>query len=513
MAFKTGDFKKTTRAGALHPYQIKDDRFTASIGYAVAYYERMLGRRRSEFESDALLEFFGDPKLARGIVACLGRCYAWRQQRFADVIGNGPAADLSRKGLDTPMALRARLYALANERFGGVVLPEERGAALEMLCEELPLRPAQVEELLTLDSPDNALLVRLAPTPEPRRIVALYNYHSLETALRHSAEIRLRLSGPIWNIIRSLHNLARRYQTPYELLHAPGTLFDQELELVLYGARSGEGLPRAQGAHRGRRVVQVLLRLLAAHPDCLRSGSAEVRLGEKAAALKLDERSLQVLGVEAQSQPAWTEEPWEADLLAEFQKAWSKAYTRGRTAGWRLRRDPEPLVGAKTVVVPDFVCWRGSQRVPLCIATGRATAEVLSRDLSALGGQAGALLLGPSRCGALLKACSAPAAAYSGAPVDGLDAAVTALERAYPRSATRVLTPWQRLERLVVEDGFVADDEVAALLGIPADEVARTVQRWGGAQLHYLNGLGVCDPGQLPELRRLLEEGELRRAA
>src|SRR4051794_14246132 len=143
MAFKTGDFKKTTRAGVLYPYQIKDDRFTASISYAIAYYERMLGRQRGEFEADTLLEFFGDPRLARGLVACLGRCYAWRQQPFAEIVGAGPAADLGRQNLGTPMGMRARLYSVANEHFGGMVLPPDRQEALERLCDGLPLQPTQ----------------------------------------------------------------------------------------------------------------------------------------------------------------------------------------------------------------------------------------------------------------------------------------------------------------------------------------------------------------------------------
>jgi predicted nuclease of restriction endonuclease-like RecB superfamily len=520
MAFKTGDFKKTTRAGVLYPYQIKDDRFTASIGYAIAYYERMLGRRRGEFEADALLEFFGDPRLARGLVACLGRTYIWRQQSFAEVIGAGPAADMRRWGLATPQALRAQLYRQANAHFGGVVLPAQRAQALEQLCAELPLTPEQAEALLTLDDNGQALLTRVAPTPDPASIVALYNYHSLETALRHAGELRLRLRGPVWTIVRSTHNLARRYNVRYELSRAPRSLFDQELELTLYGALSagapgGLALQGRGASQRGRRMAQVLLRLLAAHPDSLSEGEAQVSMGEKACALKLDERALRILGVEAQAQPAWGDEAWDADLPAAFQKAWSRAYLRGRTAGWRLRRDPEPLVGAKTVVVPDFICLRGSQRVPLCLATGRATVEALARDLAALGPQSNALLLGPARWGAALRSSGVPAAAYSGTPTDGLEAVVATLERCYPRPSGRVLTPWQRLERQVAEDGFVPEEQVATLLGCPPDDVARTVQRWGGPQLHHLSGLGVCAPELLPELRRLLEEGEVegRRAA
>src|SRR3954470_8008524 len=134
MAFKSGDFKKTTRAGVLYPYQIKDDRFTASISYAISYYERMLGRQRGEFEAETLLEFFGDPRLARGLVACLARTYAWRQQTFAEALGDEIAQLLWRTGLTSPAALRAKLYGLANGRYRGVILPSERAEALEFLC-------------------------------------------------------------------------------------------------------------------------------------------------------------------------------------------------------------------------------------------------------------------------------------------------------------------------------------------------------------------------------------------
>src|SRR4029453_15717138 len=95
MSFKTADFKKTTRTTGgervLYPYQIKDDRYTASIGYAIAYYDPMAGRRRAGLQPETLLEFFGDARLARGLVACLARTYAWREQTFVEALGDGTA--------------------------------------------------------------------------------------------------------------------------------------------------------------------------------------------------------------------------------------------------------------------------------------------------------------------------------------------------------------------------------------------------------------------------------------
>src|SRR5215211_6863035 len=317
MSFKTTDFKKTTRTAdgerVLYPYLIRDDRYTASIGYAIAYYDRMVGRRRSEFEVETLLEFFGDPRLARGLVACLARTYAWREQTLAEALGDETAQALWRAGIRSPADLRAKLYGLANGRYGGVILPHERAEAIDFLCTRIAdegdrdegrrtkdegsdVRPsssvrltqAQFERALTLDSEDQHILVKYGSTPEPHEIVALYNYHSLETALCHSELIRLQLRGPIWNIIRSAHNLARRYRLRYEISGAPRTLFDERMELALHGGRDGKSMPHHAVTRTGRRIVRALLRLLAAHPNSLDGGAALVQLKGQKLTLRLD---------------------------------------------------------------------------------------------------------------------------------------------------------------------------------------------------------------------------------
>jgi len=541
MSFKTTDFKKTTRTSdgerVLYPYLIRDDRYTASIGYAIAYYDRMVGRRRSEFEVETLLEFFGDPRLARGLVACLARTYAWREQTLAEALGDDTAKALWRAGIRSPVDLRAKLYGLANGRYGGVILPHERAEALEYLCSTIGmdgepriedggwktedgdprssildpqiLTPAQFERALTLDSEDQHILVKYGATPEPHEIVALYNYHSLETAMCHSELIRLQLRGPIWNIIRSAHNLARRYRLRYEISGAPRTLFDDQLELTLYGARDAMG----SWTRTGRRVVRALLRLLAAHPASLNGGAAIVQLRGQRLTCRLDERALNILGVAARQQidPS---EPWDEDIAEAFQRAWGRALVGGRTAGWRLRRDPEPLIGHGAVVVPDFALQRGRDRLGLCLATGATTAAALMRDVAKLGGRPQMLAIVPDQVAEALRTCPAPLATYEQQPADAIGAVVALLERKHPRRRPEeTLTPWQQLERLVADEGFVEERTVAALMGCPPEEAARLVQRWGGPALHVLPGLGVCAPDALGEIRALIEQGDLQRAA
>jgi hypothetical protein len=548
MSFKITDFKKTTRVSdgerLLYPYQIRDDRYTASIGYAIAYYDRMVGRRRAEFEAETLLEFFGDPRLARGLVACLARTYVWRAQTLAEALGDEVARALWRAGLRTPMAMRAKLYGLANGRYGGVILPHEREEALAYLCSTItadqeprtenqepesvvdrPLpssadnerrttgdglvTPKQFEQALSLDAEDQHVLLKLGPTPEPRELVALYNYHSLETAICHAERLHLRLRGPVWNIVRSAHNLARRYRLRYEISGAPRTLFDDRLELTLHGGRDALG----GWTRTGRRLARALLRLLAAHPDSLTDGEALVHLRGQTTTLRLDSRALATLGVAAQAEQELTE-PWEEDVLDAFQRAWGRAFVRGRTGGWRLRRDPEPLVGTGSVVVPDFALLRGRERLALCLAGGPVTAEALVRDLGRLGSRAQALAVVPAYAAERLRSCPVPLATYDAQPAEAIPALAATLERKHPRvQSDAALTPWQRLERLVAEEGFVGEETVVALLGCPPDEAARALRRWGGPALHVLPGLGVCAPEALGEIRQLIEDGELAQRA
>ncbi|MBC8162687.1 MAG: DUF790 family protein, partial [Roseiflexaceae bacterium] len=504
MAFKSTEFKKTTRKSGddrmLYPYQIRDDRYTAAIGYAVAYYERMVGKRRSAFEADTLLEFFGDAKLARGLVACLARTYAWRQQTFAELFGVATADQLLRAGIRTPADMRSRLYGLANGRYDGFILPHQRAEAVACLCSRLActaedaehaLQPSenpvpaavnapmltheQFEQGLILDSEDQQVLVKIGLTPQADEVVARYNYHAIETALCHTDQLRLRLRGPIWNIVRSVHNLARRYKLRYKI-GSVRSLFDDSVELVLFGQKDAMG----SWLRAGRRVVRALLRLLAAHPDSLASGEALVHLGSQTLLFRLDERVLDVLGVAARHSPDESE-PWEEDVAELFKKAWGRAYVRGRTAGWRLRRDPEPLIGTGGVVVPDFALIRGNERLALCLTTGKATTEALVRDLVGLGGRASALAIVPGEVAERLRACPVPLAVYDAQPAEAIPALISMLERRHPRERSAELTPWQRLERQVAEEGFVGVEAVAGLLGCGASEALESVRRWGGA--------------------------------
>ena len=167
------------------------------------------------------------------------------------------------------------------------------------------------------------------------------------------------------------------------------------------------------------------------------------------------------------------------------------------------------------MVVPDFALHRGRERLALCLATSRITADALARDLGKLGSRTTAFAVIPDHAAETLRICPAPLATYAEQPSEAIPALVAILERKHPRArAEAALTPWQQLERLVAEEGFVGEEAVAGLFGCSPEEAVRMVRRWGGPTLHVLPGLGVCAPEALGEIRHLIETGDvLQRAA
>ena len=508
MAFSLLDFKKTSRTvdgrHVLYPHQLRDDRFLAAISYAIDYYERMVGRPRHELQAETLLEFFGDPKLARGIVACLGRSYTWHTPAFEELLDAPTCARLRERRLHTSIALRAYLYRFANEHYGGFLTTADRPAALAALCAGLQLDVEMFEQLLALDAPGNAILTKLHMTPDARDVVNLYNYHSLETALRYAERLRLTLKGDLWPAIRTIHNLARRYGLQYEVDHGSLGILAREAQVTLRGTRDALGSYRGSG----RRIVRVLLRLLAAHPKTLAAGDAIVHLRGRTSQVLLDARALRTMGAQA---PAGTtlDDAWEAEEADALRVTWSRAFMRGETGGWRLRRDPEPLVTEQGVIVPDYGLHRGAQRAALVVARTPSAVEALVKPLKALGGRSLVVVATRPELQRKLAGVHAMIVPSEDAPAPRLLA--TALPSPVAL-AERHTTKWQQLERILTVEGFVDEGRIGEVLEVEADRVEQTLRGWRAGEITYLPGIGLCTPETVGEIRALLQP-ERRRAA
>lgn len=509
MSFSLNDFKKTSRKvgeqRVLYPHQLRDDRYLAAISYAIDYYERQVGLPRKEMQADTLLEFFGDPKLARGIIACLSRTYTWHQPTISEVVDEEICAALQSVGLDRPADIRAHLYRYVNQHHNGFLPIVGRRTVIETICQELPIDRHTFEQLLTLDAAENAILTKVAGTPTARDIVALYNYHSIETALRYTSQLRLTLNGPIWTIVRTAHNVSKRYNLRYTIEHGAGGLFAGTVTIEWSGKRDALG---GYGRH-GRRIVRALLRLLAAHPDAPIDGDVTTHLGGKVYHYPLNDKALKTLGVHAQ-RIGRGEEAWESASAAKLINAWNKAYLRGETGGWRLRRDPEPIVTEDGVIVPEFLIMRGQQRAYLVLADSKTSVDALVKPLKALNGRSLVVVAAEAEWARHLATLPVIVVPHVGEP------SARMLARSLPAPTVMAQfgeSKWQRLGRVLEAEGFIDEPRLAEMLGCGIEQVAATVRGWRSTNATYLPGIGLCTGETVQEIRSLLQSGVARQAA
>lgn len=390
MAFPLSDLRRTVRrnrddgSAQLYPRLLRGSKDLPRIAVAIRYFEEQVGRRRGEMEPAALVEFFGDPRLARCIVACLTRSYHYRVRTIAEVVGEVAAARLAADGIADARALRLRLFEHANALHHGFIPPHRRAELLTPLLERWGVRLDQLDALLTLDAEEFRVLERITrAAPYPVDVAALYNYHTLDTALRASSRVALdavtleRAAVKRFAALLKRHGVAGRIER-----HGRGARF------VLYGRQDALG----SWTRHGGRLVRVLVRLVGAHE--FDGGVATVELKGRPHLMRLDAEMLEMLGARGPAETAEAEaDPLDRGLETELRHELSALRRQGVGQGWTVRSDPEPVILDGYVFLPDLALVNRGRRVLLAFATTPTAARSLAETLPAVAGKAPVVVL------------------------------------------------------------------------------------------------------------------------
>lgn len=494
---KLTDLRKTTRrAGSgeprtVHPRFLRDRALVPRIELAVRYLESMRGRPRRELDAEVIVQLFGDHKIAHCIVACLASSYRHRARTFEEALGPERAAILATRGIATPSDLRLWLFRRANTAHAGFVGAATRPAFVRAAAEELNLTARDIDVLIGLDLPANAILVRTGPAPKADDVLARYNYEVAAALLANASIVRL-----------SLSRMARDAETVRALCaEADITAELAGRELVLQGRQDSFG----GWARNGARLVRTLSALLACGLPA-RSGEALVAAPDGGEwRFRLDGDVLRYLGAPAAEDAALCELP---ALLAATQAhdAFASHFAAVRRAGagdgWTLRRSAEPLALAGATIPALFACMRGSRRVYLVPAP---TTEPGAARLAALAARVPLLAVRVPPDEQVTPALETPGLltlAYTSrhdlaalpsllahAAGDAERAADTASLVALVEEAhtTGVLTDARLAERL-----GCAEEDVWARLAAPDARSLYTAQG-----LAYVEGFGLCGSGVL----------------
>lgn len=389
------------------PYLLPLLRRRADLDAIIGLFEGFVGQPRSCFPEDRPAELLGDYRLARGLSTCLLEWYEWRSPVWADSAAPDESQALAAAGIFSPADLRLALYDYVNQEYGGYVSADERELALNRLSQNFGIAPTTLARLLRLDGHGEALLVRISPEhPSADHLARRYNQRVVEALLSNASHIEWILppsmrdgaGGGLGSVVKRICYLARRAGVHYDVSLVPSTIssaqvsspdieedvpaaaplqdYGNPLSIVLYGPPEVTGAP----AQYGDRLARLTRRMLgystlgengSAWTGGEFSGTADVYLHGRKVALQLDSRLMSALGREqppgdavgASVEPDF-DSSLEHDLYADF----AALAAAGEARGWILEREPEPLLIADMIMVPDFALTRGRRRVYLEIA-------------------------------------------------------------------------------------------------------------------------------------------------
>jgi len=396
MAFRLEEFKKTARKGAggapaaLYPHQIKDKKVLVRLEIAIRTFDGSIGRRRRDMDAQAMIDFFGDPRLARGMVACLGRFYRYETPDFRQMVGRDAAGRLHEAGLTGARAIRALTYAHVNDRYCGFLKEDERAACYSELGARFCLTAQQWDVLLHLDAEENQILTRPGPVPTPADIVALYNFHSLETPLRRATQITL--TGLTLTSSDAADIRALACALGIKAIVSGETA----VTLTFPPPQDGRGAP-ALFPRRQAGLSRCLLHLIEAYAARTTAGSVDTTLGNRKFRLTLSAEHLRALGMPAQrgeEKPAFRRRFEAACIL---HKDLLKRRAKGEGGGWKFKRLPDPVVSAGNVLLPDFTLMRDGAVVHILLGSFSAPAPLRVQLLQDWGGGAFLLCFPPAR--------------------------------------------------------------------------------------------------------------------
>ncbi len=490
---KLADLRKTTRRSntdglrIVHPRFLRDRSLAPRIDMAIRYLDSMLGRPRRDLDQEVIVQLFGDHKLARCVIACLASTYRHRARTFDDALPPEQYAGFAARGLLTPSDLRLWLFRRANRELPGFVGAGERPAFMRAAADELGVKPSQLDTLMSLDAPANAILTRTGPRPSSDDVIARFNYETVAALLANAPLVRVSLAhAPAPSAAEAIRALCE---------HAGVTVELAGRELVLHGRQDAMN----GWARNGARLVRLLSALLCAGLPA-RSGEALVAApGGGEWRFRMDADTLADLGAPRDtSAPLFGIE----DVLAcwrhadRFAADFAVLRRAGGGDGWALRRAPEPVVLAGVVLPALFVAARGTHRVPLVVAP--ATTEG-ARHLPASAAHAPmvALDLAVKDTTARSSSHAVPTLAYSQrgdvAALPGLlSQAVGDAEQRSDLARVQAVIADARETGVLTEAQLAqrfgcSEEDVWALLALPAVRAARE-----SSGVRYIEGFGLC---------------------
>jgi len=364
MSFRLADLKKSVRK-SWEGYRVTVGRLEGRwplfrIEFVLQQMDDHLGQPRRCLDPAALVDFLGDTRLGRGVIASLAQWYRVRPLRFSEISGGRGNDRLTSQGITGPVDLRAWLFGAANCEGGGFLDPVASDLFWARQARRLGVDQKMLSRMMILDRPEEAILARTGPRPAAADVMAAYNARAHTTLLRCAAQITLHSQAPRSVLERAARTWAGGLGVEYGIDGASITL---------------KGRADALGCwtRHGRRVEQCALELMAL-PDLEVSELAgRVNIRERECGFRWQRETLVNRGV-GRGSPLTLDCPQRIEMMAARLRR--ERDQQEQNSGWLIRRSTFILAADGGAWLPHLELRRGDQSVYIRLSdSNRASAD------------------------------------------------------------------------------------------------------------------------------------------
>ena len=362
----------STDSGSGTDYELAE-KIIASFAYA----QKNSQTKGQLTEGITAIELQHDYKLVRGLSALLER-----RSIFQRVQLSSNAA--------TPQTIRQRLFEESSKQGLALSIPQ-RQDIIKQIAQQMHLQPEEIETAMWSDREENLVLVQFDDI-SPRDLILWYNLSLAQTLLFKCTGLEFYIKGGIhWK--RVLRDV-KRYGLMYSLEYESGDDSDDSgddnkkdskessIRCVLDGALSLFKMTDRYGT-----AMAKLLPSIVSTPTWKISGSIVKKSenGQKIYEFELSSKNTKdvIRRVTDPTYPDNDDGIYDSSDEAGFAKRFAQYFDQQDRFGWKISREPEPLIANGRAMIPDFLFERFGRRVYLEIV-GFWTREYLDRKAAKL---------------------------------------------------------------------------------------------------------------------------------
>ena len=309
------------------------------------------------------LEYYYDYRLVRGFYSLLERQSVFKSK-----------ADYH--GID-PILLRRKVFEESSKR--GFALTEyERGRIMSDIAKAFNINSNMLEELLMSDMDDNLLIIELKPISVDK-LIASYNLSLIQTLLFKCVTFECKVSSGVeWKyLLRDVKRLGLMYMLEYDDNNNSSNKKVSNITCIVDGPLSIFKMTEKYGTS----IARLIPTIVNAREWYIRAWI--VRDSNRARSYEFTLSSKDNVMLDKSRDPSTNLYDYNGKSITIYDSSIEERFANtfiNYDTGWRLVREPEPIVVSNKAFIPDFAFEKGNIRVYLEIV-GFWTKEYIERKL------------------------------------------------------------------------------------------------------------------------------------